>query len=379
MWAAMAFSNKISRYIQAWLNPHVPADIRSVLRETQSNDLNRHVSMLMAVAALNTIIIMSVCAHDGFPLYSYAWMSLLVLYCGVRIAMRSLRHARGSGPENSIRLSSIMGVSIIALLGFAASYSFAAGTFGREMLIPISLVCGTMAIAHCLYTLRTAAILVLFFGIFPVSVTMILTQDYKAIMMGFAFLSVGALMIRFIAAQSAQLIQNLLLQQQIHELANTDALTGLANRRAIMAQLEMLEESRAPFAVALLDLDGFKDVNDTLGHHVGDVLLQQVSLRLLVAAGETDLVGRLGGDEFIVILREARNATDIAAISNALLASLCQPVTIDQHITPIGASLGAALFPQDAVSIDALLKHADEALYSVKRQGKKTSVARRAA
>jgi diguanylate cyclase (GGDEF)-like protein len=211
---------------------------------------------------------------------------------------------------------------------------------------------------------------VLVLGIFPVSVTMMITGDFRAMMMGISFLSVAMLMIRFVAAQSDQLLQNLLLQHQIRELADTDALTGISNRRAIMATLEALEAKGEPFGIALIDLDRFKQINDTLDHQAGDVLLQNVSARLSAGAGTYDQVGRLGGDEFLVVLKDARNQMDISASGTALLASLCRPIELDGKSLPVGASLGAALYPDDGRALDVLLKHADEMLYAAKRKGR---------
>jgi diguanylate cyclase len=275
--------------------------------------------------------------------------------------------------------NAIMSVVLMTLLGGAASYTFAASIFNRETLIPVSLVCGAMAIAHCLYTLRFPAILVLVLGIFPVSVAMIITGDFRAMMMGISFLSVAMLMIRFVAAQSDQLLQNLLLQHQVRQLADTDALTGLSNRRAIMATLEALEAKREAFGIALIDLDGFKQINDTLGHQAGDMLLQNVSARLSAGADVQDQVGRLGGDEFLVVLKGAANQMDVSSSSSALLAALCRPIDLDGRNLPIGASLGSALFPEDGATLDVLLKHADEMLYDAKRQGRDVKRQRQAA
>jgi diguanylate cyclase len=375
----MIFRGTIVEKILAWVFPYVPDVIRPALQQTQSNDINRHVPMLMAVACMNVIIIMAVCAHRGYPFYSYAWMIALILYCAIRIAVR-VRSAR-SLPASTVNVprNVTMSVVIMAILGLDASYTFAVGTFDQEILIPVSLVLGAMAIAHCLYAIRQIALPVLITGIFPVSITMVAYGDFRATMLGFSFLSVAMLMIRFVAAQSDQLIENLLLQHQIREMADTDVLTGLSNRRAIMEKLERLESEGSAFGIALIDLDGFKQINDSLGHQAGDVLLQNVASRLSAGAGQNDLAGRLGGDEFIVILPDAHNDAAIAACTTAILAELCRPITLDNRNLPIGASLGAAIFPHDGSKLDALLKHADEMLYAAKRSGRETKVSRKAA
>lgn len=356
--------------LAAWISPAVPDAIRPALQKAQFNSVRSQVPMLLSVAAFNTLIIMAVCAHDGLPLSHYAWMSMLVVYCVVRIAMWVHRMNRpldlGQIPR-LLRMNVIASLSMIACLGTATTVTFLAGTFNSELLIPMSLGFGATSIAHCLYTLRPAAIGTVVMGILPSSIAMLAVGGFDAKMLGLAMLSVGLLMVRFVAAQYDQLIARLHLEKQNNDLANTDALTGLANRRAIMAALEEMELSGASFAVALIDLDGFKAVNDTLGHHGGDMLLREVGVRLLAATGKNDIVGRLGGDEFIILLRNAKTEADLSECGTVLLAGLCSPVEIDGARARFGASLGTALFPADGTSIDALLKSADAALYAAKR------------
>jgi diguanylate cyclase len=354
----------------AWISPAVADDIRPALHLAQFESVRSQVPMLLSVAALNIIIIMAVCAHDGLPVSRYAWMSALILYCVVRIAVWMRRMNRPVEPHQIpgvLRMNVVASLTMITGLGVATTVTFVVGTFDSELLIPMSLGFGATSIAHCLYTLRPAAIGTVIMGLFPSSIAMIAIGNFDAQMLGVAMLSVGMLMIRFVAAQYDQLIARLKLEKQNNDLANTDALTGLANRRAIMAALDEMELSGLSFGVALIDLDGFKAVNDTLGHHAGDMLLHEVGVRLSESVGKNDCVGRLGGDEFIVLLREAKTAAELSVSGTALLAGLCAPVEIEGARAVFGASLGTALFPADGTSIDALLKAADAALYAAKR------------
>ena len=279
--------------------PPVPEHIRPALERAQFDSVRSQVPMLLSVAALNTIIIMAVCANDGLPVSHFGWMSILVLYCAVRIAFWIWQLHRPIEPHAIPRLLRMnMGASLIMIagLGAATTVTFLAGTFRSELLIPMSLGFGATSIAHCLYTLRPAAIGTVVMGLFPTSIAMIAVGNFDAKMLGVSMISVGALMLRFVVAQNDQLIARLHLEKQNHDLANTDALTGLANRRAIMRALGELEEQAdsSRFGVALLDLDGFKQVNDTMGHHAGDELLFQVSNRLRGAIDAGDRVGRAG-------------------------------------------------------------------------------------
>jgi diguanylate cyclase (GGDEF)-like protein/PAS domain S-box-containing protein len=162
-------------------------------------------------------------------------------------------------------------------------------------------------------------------------------------------------------------------QQQIAHLARFDPLTGLANRTLMREMIDaMLRQSlrgSEPCALMFIDLDRFKLVNDTLGHHCGDRLLRDVALRLRQAAGAGAQIGRLGGDEFAVALPDAGLHT-AEATATAIVAALARPFTIDGKAVTIGASVGYAMGPVDGDSVDALLRCADLALYEVKANGR---------
>jgi diguanylate cyclase len=357
----------------SWVFPPVPKDIAGALRLAQFNSVRRQVPMLLLVAALNTAIIMGICAHDGLPLLTYGWMTGLVLYCTVRAAYLHRQMARPIAPERMsgmMKLNVTMALIMITGLGIMSSVTFVAGIFSSETMIPISLAFGATSIAHCLYTLRPAAIGTLVMGMIPQSIVMILFGDFQSVMLGIAMLTVAGLMIRFVVAQYDQLITSLRLEKQNHDLANTDPLTGIANRRAIMALLAQEHAERAKdgtqFGVALLDLDGFKGVNDTLGHHTGDALLQTVASRLAESALLSDSVGRLGGDEFIIVFRDLNHPEDVSSRATAMLAALCVPADLGGVRVPVASSLGYAVFPIDAGNTEDLLIAADRALYAAK-------------
>jgi diguanylate cyclase len=354
----------------AWLFPPVPAQIRHALQQAQFDSVRKQVPMLLSVAALNTVIIMAVCAHDGMPLSSYAWLSGLVVYCVLRIAIwvRRMRYpVNPADVPKLLRVNLVAALAMITLLGLATTYTFVAGTFHSKLLIPMSLGFGATSIAHCLYTLRPAAIGTVLVGLFPSSVAMILIGPFEAQMLGVAMISVGVLMVRFVAEQYDQLITSLLLAHENQRLALTDPLTGLANRRATMAALDSEVAAGKRFAVALIDLDGFKQVNDSLGHHAGDQLLVEIAHRLSDHVLEGDAVGRLGGDEFIVLFRNVAGEDECSARATALLAALVQPVIAAGKPLKFGASLGFAIHGQHGDSVEEVLQSADKALYAAKR------------
>lgn len=157
-------------------------------------------------------------------------------------------------------------------------------------------------------------------------------------------------------------------------LANYDSLTGLSNRSLFLEHLDLAikRASRHKLQTGLLfiDLDGFKSINDTFGHDYGDELLRQVAARLLASAREEDVVSRLGGDEFTLILGEVESADAAAEVADRINNSLSKPFSVLGAECHIGSSIGIALYPEHAGDLDELIKHADTAMYRVKNSGK---------
>jgi diguanylate cyclase (GGDEF)-like protein len=161
-------------------------------------------------------------------------------------------------------------------------------------------------------------------------------------------------------------------EAEMKRLATTDNLTGLPNRYALMKTIDETLRSGGALrsgALLLLDLDDFKDVNDSLGHDAGDRLLSVLARRLKSCLRDSDAIGRLGGDEFGILLRSDRTANEVASIAQLMLEAATAPVSHNGHSLRVGASVGIARFPEDAANAEALLKHADMALYSAKRHG----------
>ncbi|MRR52390.1 MAG: diguanylate cyclase, partial [Rhodocyclaceae bacterium] len=123
-------------------------------------------------------------------------------------------------------------------------------------------------------------------------------------------------------------------------------------------------------ALCYLDLDGFKPINDTLGHDVGDRLLEEIATRLAGSMRAGDTVARLGGDEFALLIVDLDDMTELSHICERVLHLLAEPMAIGEHTLAISASMGVTLFPQDGVDADTLLRHADHAMYSAKQAGR---------
>ena len=364
------YAQQLFAALAARIFPPAPQHIQPALEQAQFVSIRKQVPMLLSVAALNASILIAVCAHQGLPLQNYVWMSGLVAYALIRLFFWK-RQANKAVDASKVRIllkTSVVGALLmLCLLGAVAAYTFVAGTFGSSLLIPVSLGFGATSIAHCLYTLRPAAIGSVILGLMPTSAALIAAGSFEAQMLGVSMISVGILMIRFVIAQYDQLIVSILLADENRTLALIDPLTGISNRRAIMAALDQEAEADSNFALALIDLDGFKQVNDTLGHNVGDQLLCAIAERLSHACEAGDAVGRLGGDEFIALFRNLADEAECSARANGLLAGLCAPIDAFGERLPFGASLGFAINRIHGDSVEALLHSADQALYSAKR------------
>lgn len=164
-----------------------------------------------------------------------------------------------------------------------------------------------------------------------------------------------------------------LAEEKIWHHAHHDLLTGLPNRRLFLDRLKQeakhAKRRKLPLAVLFMDLDGFKEVNDSLGHEAGDRLLSDVAQRLTNCVREDDTVARLGGDEFTMILTGAMQHKDVEFVAQTIIDALAIPFQYAQQLVQISVSVGISLYPQDALSPQALLEAADQAMYNAKESG----------
>lgn len=163
-------------------------------------------------------------------------------------------------------------------------------------------------------------------------------------------------------------------EEELRYLANYDALTGLPNRALLMDRiLHAMEQSRRDkksLALCFIDLDKFKQVNDSLGHDIGDLLLKEVARRLGLSLRERDTVARLGGDEFVVLLEGYRRGENVSMVARKMLSVVSEPMQLGPHTVGVSPSIGIALYPDDALTAQELLKHADVAMYHAKEAGR---------
>lgn len=196
-----------------------------------------------------------------------------------------------------------------------------------------------------------------------------------------AWLSINVLrdkdgaVIRYIVVFS-DISRDKLAQETIQRQATQDALTGLPNRNLTLDRLSQLlsncRRTTSMFAVLFMDLDHFKLINDSLGHVAGDELLVKTAQRIKSALRDSDTVGRMGGDEFIVLLDCINSTDDVVAVANSILAAVGEPLVVAGHTLQTTASIGVTVYPVDGASPETLLKNADNAMYEAKKNGRNT-------
>lgn len=176
-----------------------------------------------------------------------------------------------------------------------------------------------------------------------------------------------------ITGQIIDITERKMLEMKLKQLAFFDELTDLANRTLLERHLKkVLSRSKRinqPLGVMFIDLDGFKQVNDTMGHETGDLLLKEVAVRLKDTVRDEDFIARLGGDEFIILFEET-NKTDILEIADRILTNVSVPYLFGDKKPKVTPSIGVAMYPEDGIDQETLLNNADKAMYYAKSRGK---------
>jgi diguanylate cyclase (GGDEF)-like protein/PAS domain S-box-containing protein len=180
-------------------------------------------------------------------------------------------------------------------------------------------------------------------------------------------------LLQFVSTQVAAAIERKQLYDRLKSMAQYDQLTQLPNRmllhERLQQALERAKSNKGRMALLYLDLDKFKQVNDTLGHAAGDLLLQEVAHRLKQCVRETDTVARIGGDEFVILLDRVNNLEDSGKVAEKICKTLNVPMVLKGNDWQILPSIGIANYPENATDLAQLFRHADEAMYSAKKSG----------
>ena len=163
-------------------------------------------------------------------------------------------------------------------------------------------------------------------------------------------------------------------EAHIQFLAHHDTLTHLPNRALLLDRIQVMlataRRNQTEVGIMFIDLDNFKTINDSLGHYAGDELLKRVASRVQSCLRGVDLVGRLGGDEFLVVLADLTNAEDIAPVAEKIGLAISEPFSLEEQVLSVSASIGVSVFPRDGETPDSLIRNADAAMYLAKEHGR---------
>ena len=158
------------------------------------------------------------------------------------------------------------------------------------------------------------------------------------------------------------------------ELAHKDELTGLFNRKSFLDladhSIKRAVRLKGRVAIMFIDLDGFKAVNDSFGHRTGDLLLKELAMRLISSVRVSDCVARVGGDEFLILLEDVSDKSEIRNLAGKIISTLSQRIDIGGDIVQLGASIEISAFPKNGKSVNELINKADQAMYEIKNSGK---------
>jgi len=272
--------------------------------------------------------------------------------------------------------------SIAAMCSLWSVYCWISAPVATALYFPLFMAMGGLATIVCVSMSRSAALLNILTGLVPIVLALLLAGNPMAMAAAVSIGTTGGFLALLVRKQHEKTIALLLLQARMRELADTDPLTGLINRRALRdrldAMIDAIVDPAHPAAAAdlrgptlmLLDLDGFKPVNDRHGHGAGDEVLREVARRLTATVGVDGTACRMGGDEFAVLICGADAEIQACEIAQRLLNALAKPIFYGATPLSVTISIGAALYPQHAQYLAGLYKAADEALYEVKKHGR---------
>jgi diguanylate cyclase (GGDEF)-like protein len=351
--------------------PSVPAEISNAYAMVQYERFASQVVLLYSTLIL-IVLAATYGASPEIPLLvSLGLPACVGLVFAGRLAFWLRRPRKAASPaaaRAAMRRARFISTAIAAACSFWCVYSWLNASPTVAMYFPLYMAMGSMATIACLSVSRRAVLWNIVAGLFPITFTLLFSGDAMAMAAGFSIAATAAFQLVLVRRQHEKTVELLQLQRAMRRMAYTDPLTGLLNRRALHEWLETMIGQASPGTgptLMLLDLDGFKPVNDRHGHSAGDEVLCEVARRLREVAGADAQVCRLGGDEFAVLLSpDSHRAPD--TLGFAMLAWLARPIQVDGMPLRVGASLGMAHWPQDGIDLDTLFRAADRALYEAK-------------
>jgi diguanylate cyclase (GGDEF)-like protein len=359
-----------------WLFGNADDESYGVQRQLLCHSLSKKKTLVVGIL-FATVMAFTAAAISGQS-WAYLWLLAEILLGGVRLAaLNSFEKAEARGKDGDAITPSVVGLVWVFVLSVAYYFCVASGEWILILLAGIGLA-GIIGGASS----RNAAtprygVIVMCLVALPYSLAAIMSPIPYLFLVGLQIPLCVAGMILVLLENYKILLGLHKAEQENLRLAHYDLLTGLPNRIMERKRLNELlcgplsqTEGPEPFTVFCLDLDGFKEVNDRYGHAVGDALLIAVACRLRESVRENDLVCRVGGDEFVIVLPSV-SAGEAASIARRVIDEISKPFVLGPSMqSRVGISIGAACAPRDGVNADELLRSADRALYEAKRRGK---------
>ncbi|WP_076068165.1 putative bifunctional diguanylate cyclase/phosphodiesterase [Sphingomonas montana] len=352
--------------------------------------LRRQIPLMYALMFINVLFLGIATFHDVPLGMSFGIPVALSIVIAVRALLWFRRRTIVAAPadiQRYLRGTLITAGLLSAIFGGWGSLLFSEQDPVRSAAIALYVFVGAMSCCFCMQALPRAGHLILLLGVMPVTVRLLVSSDWSLFTVGTNFLVVAALILRTLTTshtgfkQVLETRSGMIAEQEraraaeriAQDLAYRDPLTGLRNRRALSERLDQFVASRQPTQLCLfmLDLDRFKEINDSHGHGAGDRLLQAVASRLIAIVGDLGHAYRLGGDEFAVTIETAPDGSFAStAMADRMVQDMAAPFLIHGFTHHISASIGISIFPADAISREMLMQHADIAMYDAKSLGR---------
>ncbi|MGE3691966.1 MAG: putative bifunctional diguanylate cyclase/phosphodiesterase [Novosphingobium sp.] len=342
----------------------------------------KQIPVLYAIIIINCFFMAAVAATLVSWNLAFAFPAIAIpvmiyrIYYWRRQGNNNLSNNDFSGMRRVLRGNAVM-ANVLAMLLAAWSVSILFHMPSRDAaFVPVFTILSMITCAYCLSAYPAAAYSVILSGSTYITAAMAMTGDFLLIAMAANIGLVSVMVVYMVAHQHGQLRRlvqsgSKLMRQRGHakNLAHKDQLTGLSNRRALIHYMRSQRNRHGPAAMIMIDMNGFKPVNDTFGHLAGDRLLVTIGERLTEVVGETGHVARLGGDEFCIFVPGMNEADRAQELAETILAAIKQPQFVEGHLLHLGAAIGIATSDRTSDNPHELLQRSDIALYEAKALG----------
>ncbi|MBS0253620.1 MAG: diguanylate cyclase [Proteobacteria bacterium] len=352
----------------------VPVAIRRRLAVEQAERLNAGLPLLCLVIAANALA-MAMAVLGDLPWWQQAVPpALIITTCLIAVArLRARRHTRRN-PVRQLRTAARIATALGLVAGLWCVNAFVETERYYCMVAPVFLGIGSLVAATCLLAAPRAALAGMIAAVTPIAARMAAFDNLGVRAMAVMLVLLTAMQGAVVLGKFRETVGLLVSRHELTRVAASDALTTLANRRAFMPALEGALARGRPVLLALLDLDGFKQVNDRHGHQAGDALLVEVAGRIRTLAPRALSLARLGGDEFALLFDIASGEDGARAALESLYAAISLPFAWQGGVLMVGASIGSARSPADGSGAAELLLQADTRLYADKARRQRSAL-----